>query len=351
MRGWVFVVLVFGLVLVAPLAAQAGRLEAVRLQGLALVPEPDGGGAMIRALKAGEVVTVSDRRGDYVAVTLADGTKGYVHGGFLTGFDDIAPMAAYAGRIDASVKRPASDAAKTQAAGDASASSRDAKTVRKDPGTKAVPTDPTVQAIRKDPAGQASTKGPVGSVPAYVPVADGGGLERFIANLSRPDASRSTGDLDSQIAEFNASKNRYSIEVRLSKRMLYLYENLPDGSRQLAKSYIVAVPGRDMEAPQGWGVVTGISFEPWWRPTQAMKERALKKGRQLPEVVKPGVKENPMGPFKIILSHGFGYRIHGNNNPGSIGRPVTSGCIRMRNDEGKDMAKMIDVGTEVVILQ
>ena len=105
-----------------------------------------------------------------------------------------------------------------------------------------------------------------------------------------------------------------------------------------------------MEAPQGWGVVTGISFEPSWRPTPAMKERALKKGKPLPEYVGPGVKDNPMGPFKIILSHGYGFRIHGNNNPNSIGRPVTSGCIRMRNDEGKDMAKLIDVGTEVVFL-
>uniref|UniRef100_I2Q0C8 L,D-TPase catalytic domain-containing protein n=1 Tax=Desulfovibrio sp. U5L TaxID=596152 RepID=I2Q0C8_9BACT len=188
--------------------------------------------------------------------------------------------------------------------------------------------------------------------PAYVPVADGGGLDLYMAGLAKSGEARYQLSLpDDQMAEFLASKNRYSIEVRLSQRTLYLYENLPDGTRHLARRYAVAVPGRDMEAPQGWGVVTGISFEPWWRPTPAMKERALKKGRQLPEVVKPGVKENPMGPFKIILSHGYGYRIHGNNNPGSIGRPVTSGCIRMQNDEGKDMAKLIDVGTEVVFLQ
>ena len=72
---------------------------------------------------------------------------------------------------------------------------------------------------------------------------------------------------------------------------------------------------------------------------------------ELVDFVKPGVKDNPMGPFKIILSHGYGFRIHGNNNPGSIGHSVTSGCIRMRNDEGREMAKRIDVGTEVVFLQ
>jgi lipoprotein-anchoring transpeptidase ErfK/SrfK len=184
---------------------------------------------------------------------------------------------------------------------------------------------------------------------AYVPVADGGGLDRFLATLA-PSQTAGAPVAPEDAAAYNAQKNRYSIEVHLSQRKLFLYENLPDGSRHLARSYIVAVPGRDMEAPQGWGVVTGISFEPSWRPTPAMKERALKKGKPLPDYVGPGVKDNPMGPFKIILSHGYGFRIHGNNNPNSIGRPVTSGCIRMRNDEGKDMAKMIDVGTEVVFL-
>lgn len=210
--------------------------------------------------------------------------------------------------------------------------------------------------LQKDVAGASKNApqeagGHSGHRTSYAPVADGGGLELYIANLARPSENRPVMANDVRIADFTASNNRYSIEVRLSQRKLYLYENLPDGSRKLAQVYTVAVPSREMEAPQGWGVVTGISFEPWWRPTVAMKERARKKGRTLPDVVRPGVRENPMGQFKIILSHGMGFRIHGNNNPGSIGRPVTSGCIRMRNDEGKEMARRIDVGTEVVFLQ
>jgi len=205
------------------------------------------------------------------------------------------------------------------------------------------------------PAATEATPGvaahPGASGPAYAPVTDGGGLDLFISNLGKPAGSRPDLASDARMADFAASSNRYSIEVRLSQRRLYLYENLPDGSRRLDRVYTVAVPGRDMEAPQGWGVVTGISFEPWWRPTLAMKERARKKGKTLPTVVPPGVRENPMGTFKVFLSHGMGFRIHGNNNPGSIGRPVTSGCIRMRNDEGKEMAKLLDVGTEVVFLQ
>jgi lipoprotein-anchoring transpeptidase ErfK/SrfK len=302
----------------------ADRLEAVRLQGLALLREPADAATMIRPLRAGETVTVYEQSGDYVKVTTKDGTQGYVHGGFLTGFDDIAPIKAYASRIDPGVTRPPQDGKK--------AASVAAEVLPASRTEAATPPSPRI-------------------APVYAPVADGGGLELYIATVNRLSASGEAAEQAKLVTDFNAAKNRYSIEVHLSERKLYLYENLPNGSRLLAKAYVVAVPGRDMEAPQGWGVVTGISFEPWWRPTSAMKERALKKGKTLPEVVRPGVRENPMGPFKIILSHGFGFRIHGNNNPGSIGRPVTSGCIRMRNEEGKDLAKMIDVGTEVVFLE
>lgn len=62
---------------------------------------------------------------------------------------------------------------------------------------------------------------------------------------------------------------------------------------------------------------------------------------------------NYMGAFKIYLSHrtykGDIYRIHGNNDPSQVGLRVTGGCIRMYNDEGTDLAKMIPIGTEVNI--
>lgn len=370
MRGWVLGAMLLGLFGAVPWQALAGQLEAVRLQGLALRQGPDGTSPMIRALRVGETVTVTARKGEYVAVTLADGQAGYVHGGFLTGFDDIAPMPAYAARMDRSVARPGAGPGSDMGTAETGKTAGDGKTVAatgQTPPAKTLPdktqsgqtqSGKTPAAAGKAAPAPAAPAGanretvgkltPPPAMPAYVPVADGGGLDRFLATLVAAQPSAAGAGQDA--AEANAHKIRYAIEVHLSQRKLYLYENLPDGSRNLVRLYVVAVPGRDMEAPQGWGTVTGINFEPSWRPTPAMKERALKKGKPLPEYVGPGVKDNPMGTFKIILSHGYGFRIHGNNNPGSIGRPVTSGCIRMRNDEGKDLAKMIDVGTEVVFL-
>lgn len=316
MRWWGWIALGLVLCTIEVGTAAAARREAVRLQGLALLGAPRDGAPMLRALRAGETVTVVGRNGIWVEVLLPNGLRGHVQGGFLTGFPDIAPTAAYANRIDPGVVRPAQ--------------------TEETPAPVPVSKKETTERVAPEPG-----LGP------YVPVADGGGLDGLLACLiapSKPDRGRTKASL----GDFNERKNRYFIEVHLSERRLYLYENLPDGGRHLVRTYVVAVPGRDMEAPHGWGVVTGITFEPTWIPTAAMKQRAKKKGKMLPAFVKPGVKGNPMGPFKIILSHGYGFRIHGNNNPGSIGRPVTSGCIRMRNDEGKDMARMIDVGTEVV---
>ena len=111
MRGWQTLVAVAAMLTVVSGVAVAARQEAVRLQGLALLTEPRDGASMVRALRAGETVTVLGRKGVFVEVSLSDGTKGYVQGGFLTGFDDIAPVAAYASRIDKAVVRPAQTAA------------------------------------------------------------------------------------------------------------------------------------------------------------------------------------------------------------------------------------------------
>jgi lipoprotein-anchoring transpeptidase ErfK/SrfK len=188
------------------------------------------------------------------------------------------------------------------------------------------------------------------SIRAHAPDPQGG--DRLVAyvldQLRRPAATQSSDRLDAAGRDHYERKNRYMIEVFLADNTLVLYEKQANGVRRPAKTYRVATPAGDVEAPAGWGVITQIEFEPWWRPTENMKRRAKQKGRSLPDVMPPGVK-NPMGPFKMHLSHGFAYRIHGNNDPKSIGRRVTNGCIRMRNDEGLELAKILDVGTEVVI--
>ncbi len=86
---------------------------------------------------------------------------------------------------------------------------------------------------------------------------------------------------------------------------------------------------------------------PGWSPPATMIARERKKGRNLPAHV-PGGPSNPLGARALYLG-GSLYRIHGTNNASTIGRAVSSGCIRMRNDEVKDLYNRVRVGTLVIV--
>jgi outer membrane protein OmpA-like peptidoglycan-associated protein len=141
----------------------------------------------------------------------------------------------------------------------------------------------------------------------------------------------------------------YAIEVDMKACTLRLYELGAQG-RSLVRTYTVATPGPGMPKPSGSGQITGIEFDPWWVPTENIRRRALSKGKRLPQAVAPGSKANPMGKFKMHLSHGAGFRIHGTNDPQRIGQRVSSGCIRMHNDQGLELARAVSVGTPVTFL-
>ncbi len=310
------------------------RVTTSRLQGLCVRQTPDSGSKIVRALRAGEEAVALERRGDWILVRVSGGATGWVHGGYLTGFG-ITPPALYASRLlpdaspgDAAKQAPFASAAET------------------------APAKPAPLAGMAAPAlGQAASPPSASSAaPSAAPESALKALDALAARSAavlggHETSSRKTASGQAAPA---FSQGRYRIEVYLNEHRLYLFEKLPDGGRRLVSDYEVATPGGDVAAPEGWGVVTGIDFNPSWTPTANMKRRARLRGRPLPDYVAPGLKSNPMGTFKIYLSHGEGYRIHGNNNPRSIGKAVTSGCIRMRNDEGAGMARMIDVGSEVV---
>jgi lipoprotein-anchoring transpeptidase ErfK/SrfK len=62
-----------------------------------------------------------------------------------------------------------------------------------------------------------------------------------------------------------------------------------------------------------------------------------------------GGPENPLGARALYLGSTL-YRIHGSNEPLSIGSQVSSGCIRMRNDDVTDLYDRVKVGTKVVVM-
>jgi lipoprotein-anchoring transpeptidase ErfK/SrfK len=83
---------------------------------------------------------------------------------------------------------------------------------------------------------------------------------------------------------------------------------------------------------------------PDWYPPEDMRKRV----RGLPIHMKGGI-DNPLGARAIYLGSTL-YRIHGSNEPETIGQAVSSGCFRMANEDVIDLYEKVSVGTPVVIL-
>ncbi|MBL4727700.1 MAG: L,D-transpeptidase [Rhizobiaceae bacterium] len=91
---------------------------------------------------------------------------------------------------------------------------------------------------------------------------------------------------------------------------------------------------------------------PTWTPPREMIVREAKKGHHLPASMKGGI-ENPLGARALYLFKGNRdtlYRIHGTNQPWSIGLNLTSGCIRMVNKDVEHLYKQAKIGTNVVVI-
>ena len=91
--------------------------------------------------------------------------------------------------------------------------------------------------------------------------------------------------------------------------------------------------------------MTAIREWPGWTPPSQM----LKRRPELPRYM-PGGIDNPLGARAIYLGSSL-YRIHGSNEPETIGAAVSSGCIRMVNRDVIDLADRVKVGTKVVVLR
>jgi lipoprotein-anchoring transpeptidase ErfK/SrfK len=84
---------------------------------------------------------------------------------------------------------------------------------------------------------------------------------------------------------------------------------------------------------------------PDWRPPAEM----LRRRPDLPRYMKGG-PDNPLGARALYLGSSL-YRIHGSNEPETIGQAVSSGCIRMTNEDVQDLYERVRVGTRVVVIR
>jgi len=128
-----------------------------------------------------------------------------------------------------------------------------------------------------------------------------------------------------------------TILINTSERRLYLVT----GNGQ-ALRYGIGV-GRDGFRWSGTHRITAKKEWPAWTPPAQM----LRRRPDLPRHM-PGGVENPLGARAMYLGSTL-YRIHGSNEPETIGQAVSSGCFRMTNEDVADLYSRVSVGTTVVV--
>ncbi|SFC28877.1 Lipoprotein-anchoring transpeptidase ErfK/SrfK [Bosea sp. CRIB-10] len=140
-----------------------------------------------------------------------------------------------------------------------------------------------------------------------------------------------------EVVSYNGGQRPGTIVINTVERRLYYV--LPDGK---AVRYGVGVGRPGFE----WGGTQTITRKAEW-PTWTPPAQMLKRRPDLPRFM-PGGPENPMGARAMYLGSTL-YRIHGSNEPETIGQAVSSGCIRMLNEDVIDLYERAKVGTRVVV--
>lgn len=141
-----------------------------------------------------------------------------------------------------------------------------------------------------------------------------------------------------QVVSVQTAEAPGTIIVNTGEKFLYLV--LGDGK---ALRYGIGT-ARDGFEWSGTHRVTRKAEWPGWTPPEAMKQRRP----DLPDYM-PGGEDNPLGARALYIGSTL-YRIHGTNEPWTIGQDVSSGCIRMVNDDVIDLYERVKIGARVIVL-
>ena len=141
-----------------------------------------------------------------------------------------------------------------------------------------------------------------------------------------------------QQVPYQTSHRPGTIIINTAERHLYLVQ-----AGGTAMRYGVGI-GRPGFGWRGTKTVTRKAEWPDWRPPAEM----LRRRPDLPRFMAGG-PANPLGARALYLGSSL-YRIHGSNEPWTIGQAVSSGCFRMRNEDVIDLYGRVRVGTRVVVM-
>jgi lipoprotein-anchoring transpeptidase ErfK/SrfK len=143
---------------------------------------------------------------------------------------------------------------------------------------------------------------------------------------------------EKQIVDYSGKESAGTIVVDTPNKFLYLVQG---NGKAMRYGIGVGRPGFT------WSGIKQISAKKEW-PDWTPPAEMLVRRPDLPRHMEGG-PQNPLGARAMYLGSSL-YRIHGSNEPWTIGTNVSSGCIRMRNEDVIDLYGRVNVGTRVVVI-
>lgn len=187
--------------------------------------------------------------------------------------------------------------------------------------------------------------GPAGPDPYYLAMYGAKPDEQF--PLPATDITKVDDRFFRQQVDYHRHEAPGTIVIDTANRFLYLVQ---ENGKAMRYGIGVGQAGLEFE---GTARVARKAEWPRWTPTQDMIARNPDRYAQHAGGMAPGLS-NPLGPRALYLFQGSRdtlYRIHGTSEPWSIGLAVSSGCIRLFNQDIIDLYNRIPIDTVVVVLQ
>ena len=170
--------------------------------------------------------------------------------------------------------------------------------------------------------------------------------ENHIQLINNPSRKTVPEKYQRKVVRLHTNEAPGTIIVDTNNKFLYFVEGKGKATR-----YGIGV-GRE---GFGWSGVVKVGRKaewPSWTPPEEMRRREARKGIRLP-VVQKGGPDNPLGARALYLYQGNRdtiFRIHGTNQPWTIGQNMSSGCIRMMNKDVEHLYERAGIGTKVIVV-
>lgn len=141
---------------------------------------------------------------------------------------------------------------------------------------------------------------------------------------------------------------RRGIVLNMASKRLFYFPAMPEGEKQVVKTYPIGIGRVGWETPLGSTSVVAKARDPSWYVPASVRREHAEKGDPLPSVVPPG-PDNPLGHRALQLEMP-GYLIHGTNQPYGVGMRVSHGCVRLYPENIELLYELVEIGEPVSII-